>query len=331
MKDPSITEIMINDVRNIMIEKEGKLLPTGFHFKTAEELGQVTQSMINQTGHSLDPDHPYIDLILGDGSRVNIIAPPLTLRGPCITIRKFPTHRYTLHDLIEKKALDQKIASFLNFCTLGRLNLMISGGTGSGKTTLLNALAGLIPEQERIVTIEDTPEIVLQHPNSVQLQTKLQTPFSPPITTRDLVANALRMRPDRILVGECRQAEAFDMLQAMNIGHEGSMTTLHANSTRDALSRLETLCMFAGAELPVIAIRKQIASALDIIIQMKRLKNGKRQVVEITEVTGTEGDTITIQDIFISQNEEFKPTGFVPTFIERLKAQGLQLPPHFFQ
>jgi pilus assembly protein CpaF len=332
MKDASISEIMVNDLRNVMVEKDGKMMFSGFAYPTLEELNRLTRNILDVTGRILSPEHPYVDAQLPDGSRVNIVGPPITPSGPCITIRKFPTTRFTIHDLISAGTLDQRIGYFLNVSVVGKLSILVSGGTGSGKTTLLNVLTSFIPKNERIVAIEDTPELSIQHSNSVMLQTKPQTPTSSLVTARELVANSLRMRPDRVIVGECRRAEAFDMLQAMNTGHEGSMTTLHANSPRDGLSRLETLCMLAGVELPILAIRKQMASALDLIVQIKRFKDGKRRVTHIAEVTGIEGDTITLQDIFVYDEEksQFKPTGLVPRFTERLKEQGIEFPRNYF-
>ena len=340
MKDPSITEIMVNDLRNVMLEKEGKLQFSGLAYPSLDELNRLTRTILDLTGRFLTPDSPYVDVMLPDGSRVNIVAPPLTTLGPCITIRKFPLRRLGINDLIASESVDQRMAYFLNVCVVGKLNILVSGGTGTGKTTLLNVLTSFIPKKERIITIEDIPELNIQHFNSVKLQTKPQTPASAPVTARELVANSLRMRPDRVIVGECRRAEAFDMLQAMNTGHAGSMTTLHANSPRDALSRLETLCMLAGVDLPLVAIRKQIVSALDLIIQIQRFRNGKRRVVAITEVTGIESDTITLQDLFLFEidptsgehfeNGFFKPTGLVPTFVKRLREMGIEFPSNYF-
>jgi pilus assembly protein CpaF len=329
MKDPTITEIMINDTRNIIIEKEGKLITSGLNYSSVEDLNRITRNILDITGRILSPDQPYVDTSLPDGSRVNIVGPPLTVYGPCITIRRFPSRRLTTKDLVSSGAMDQKIAYFLSICVMARLNILVSGGTGSGKTTLLNVLTAYIPKDERIVTIEDTPELVIQHVNSVRLQTKPSSPTLPAITIRDLVANSLRMRPDRIIIGEVRKGEAFDMLIAMNTGHSGSMTTVHANSPRDALMRIETLCMLAGTDIPALAIRKQITSALDLIVQIKRFKNGQRKVIAISEVTGMEGETITIQDIFLFDHE-FKSAGFVPSFVERLREEGFELPPHLF-
>ena len=332
MSDPTITEIMVNDLRNVMVEKDGKLFFSGFAYQSIDDLNRLTRAILDVTGRILTPDQPYVDTMLPDGSRVNIIGPPLTLSGPCITIRKFPAKRLSIDDLMIGQMLDRRMAYFLNACVVGRTNILISGGTGSGKTTLLNVLAGFIPKNERIVTIEDTPELSIGHFNSVMLQTKPQTPASPPIPARELVANSLRMRPDRIIVGECRRSEAFDMLQAMNTGHAGSMTTIHANSPRDALSRVETLCMMSGVELPLTAIRRQIQSAIDLIIQIKRFRNGARRITAITEITGLEGEMITLQDIFESEADAgpFKCTGYVPTFLDRLRDNGVDLPRNYF-
>ncbi|OFZ82970.1 MAG: hypothetical protein A2583_13095 [Bdellovibrionales bacterium RIFOXYD1_FULL_53_11] len=344
MRDPEITEIMINDVRNVMIEKRGKLMFSGFCYQGIDELNRFVRTILDITGRILSPDQPYVDVMLPDGSRVNIVGPPVTIQGPCVTIRKFPLKKFTVNDLIAAASLDQRMAYFLNACVIGRINMLISGGTGSGKTTLLNVLSGFIPKGERIVMIEDTPELVLSHANSVRLQTKPQTPMSPAVSARELVANSLRMRPDRIIVGECRRAEAMDMLQAMNTGHEGSMTTIHANNPRDALARLETLCMLANTELPLLAIRKQVTSALDLVVQIKRFRGGERKLVSIVELTGMESDTYTLQDIFMYEIDlsatldqtaagsagRFKCTGLVPTFMERMREHGIEMPKNFF-
>jgi len=310
-------------------------------YQTVDDLNRLTRAILDFSGRVLTPDHPFVDTSLPDGSRVNIVGPPLTLSGPCITIRKFPTLRPSIEDMLKTGTLDRRIAYFLNICVVGRLNVVISGGGGTGKTTLLNALMAFVPKGERIVTIEDTPELSVTHANSVRMQTKPQSPTLPAIGARELLANALRMRPDRIIVGECRRGEALDMLQAMNTGHSGSMTTVHANSPRDALSRLETLSLMGGVDLPLIAIRKQMASAIDLLIQLKRFRNGQRHVVSVTELTGIEGETPTLQDIFTYEvngktgpegevNGVFKCTGMVPTFIERLNEQGLDFPQNYF-
>jgi pilus assembly protein CpaF len=332
MKDQEVSEIMINDLRNITIEKAGRLVPTSAVCRNPQELEQLVQTILKITGKSLDSDHPYLDTMLPDGSRVNIVSDPLTLQGSCITIRKFPARSLKAEDLVQLNMMDQRIAHFLSICVGSRKNILVSGGTGSGKTTLLNVLISFIPRNERLVTIEDTPELHLSHFNSVRLQNKPQTPSSPAIASRELLANALRMRPDRIIIGECRRAEAFDMLQAMNTGHEGSMTSLHANSPRDTLHRLETLCMTAGIDLPLLALRRQIQSAIQLIVQCRRFRNGKRRIVQLTEVTGMEGDTITLQDIFTfdTENQVFKFTGFVPTFVDSFKEHGFELPKDYF-
>jgi pilus assembly protein CpaF len=340
MKDPTITEIMVNDVRNVMVEKEGKTMFSGLTFKSVDDLNRLTKTILDATGRQLDADRPYVDATLPDGSRVNVISPPLTQNGPCITIRKFPTQRFTIEDLVKLEMMDLKIAQFLKACVIGKMNILICGGTGGGKTTLLNALGQLVPKAERIITIEDTLELSVQHANSVRLLSRQAGPGETAITSRELVANALRMRPDRIFIGECRRGEAFDMLQAMNTGHGGSMTTIHANSPRDGLFRLETLCLMAGVELPLVAIRKQINSALDLVVQIKRFRSGKRRVTQISEVTGIESDTITLQDIFLYETDpkniaktdtgRFRCTGLVPTFLDRLVDEGVELPKTFF-
>lgn len=345
MNDSTITEIMVNDVLTVMVERGGRIEAVASSdgkpfFSGEDEIQRVIRNILDATGKFISPEQPYVDATLPDGSRVNIVIAPVTLDGPSITIRKFPDKRLTVQDLLVVEALDKKMAFFLSACVKARLNILISGGTGSGKTTLLNVLTQFVPENERIVLIEDTSEVLLSRKNRVRLQTKPQTPSSPAITARHLVANALRMRPDRIIVGECRREEAFDMLQAMNTGHSGSMTTIHANTPRDALSRLESLCMMAGTDIPLTSMRRQMVSAIDLIVQIRRFRNGERKIVSVTEVTGLEGDVITLQDIFIfetppqaSQMAEegvFRCTGFVPQFVDRLKDSGVDLPPDFF-
>jgi pilus assembly protein CpaF len=342
MKDPAVTEIMVNDIRNVMVEKGGKLVFSGFAYQSVDELNRLVRNILDVTGRILSPDQPFVDVMLPDGSRCNIVGPPLTVGGACLTIRKFPSRHLVIDDLMAADMLDRRMAYFLNVCVVGRLNILVSGGTGSGKTTLLNVLSSFIPKGERLVTIEDTPELAISHFNSVRMQTKPQSPTLPAITARDLVANALRMRPDRIIVGECRKGEALDMLQAMNTGHSGSMTTLHANSPRDALSRLETLVLMAGVDLPLQAVRKQVASAIDLIVQIRRFRSGKRRIVAISEVTGMEQDTYTLQDVFTFEQDNrsasggagergiFKTTGLVPSFIDRLRDQGIEFPADYF-
>jgi pilus assembly protein CpaF len=332
MRDAAVTEIMVNDTRDITVEKEGRLVSAGFTIRGPGELDKLVSQLCALTGKEVGPDQPYLDAVLPDGSRIHVVVPPIAVSGPSITIRKFPSRALFLPDLVAREMLDQRMAQFLAYCVAGRRNLLICGGTGSGKTTMLAALAAYIPKVERLVTIEDTPELVLAHPNSVRMQTKLKTATSGPIWVRDLVANAMRMRPDRIIVGEVRRSEAFDMLQAMNTGHVGSMTTIHANGPRDALARLETLCMMTGVEIPLAAIRKQMTSALDVIIHVQRSRGGPRRILAITEVTGMEGDVITTQDLFAWDPDKsaFKGTGLVPTFLDDVKDYGVEIPRSFF-
>jgi pilus assembly protein CpaF len=340
--DPRITEIIINDVRNVFLESEGTLHAAGFRFSGQKELRRAVDLLLEGSGKELTVDQPCVDLNLRDGSRVHIVGPPVAPFGPCITIRKFP-RRFALDDLMRTGMLDERMERFLRSCVLGKVNVLVSGGTDTGKTTFLNALIDCVPNQERIVTVEDTPELTLVHSDSVKLLTQLPRrggqggdPGLGGVTARELVANALRMRPDRIIVGECRRTEAFDVLQAMNTGHAGSMTTIHANSPRDALGRLETLCQMAGCDLPLLAIRKQMASALDVIVQLKRLRGGKRYVSLISELTGMEGEVLTLQELFRGEAEPradtpvFRGTGLVPTFLDRLRENGVELPPAFF-
>lgn len=300
LSDPEITEVMVNDLRNIAIEKRGQIVVTPIRFKTLEDLNAVVKTLLEPTGRELTYDHPLFITSLPDGSRVHIAAPPVTDFGPCITIRRFPK-RHSLSSLMQGHTFDVRIAHFLNACVIGKQNLLISGGTGTGKTTVLNALISLIPPHERVITIEDTAEIPYLLPNQVKLLTKAEALGGGGITARELITHALRMRPDRIIVGECRGAEALDMIQAMNTGHQGSMTTLHANSPRDALFRLETLMMSAGLDLPLPAIRRQIANAIQLIVQIKRFPTGSRKIVSIQEVTGTEQDTLLLQEVFSYQ------------------------------
>jgi pilus assembly protein CpaF len=335
LSDPDITEIMVNDLRNIAIEKRGQIIVTPIRFKTLDELNRVVQTLVASSGREISHEHPLCVTSLPDGSRVHIAAPPITDYGPCITIRRFPK-RYTVTNLLKNQTMDARMAHFLNACVLGKQNILISGGTGTGKTTILNALLTLVPHHERVITIEDTAEIPYLLPNQVRMMTKVKSPGGEAVTSRELVANALRMRPDRIIVGECRGPEALDMIQAMNTGHRGSMTTIHANSPRDALFRLETLMMSSGLEIPLPAIRRQIASALQLIVQIRRFRSGSRKLVSIQEVTGTEQDTITLQEVFSFETKDpgdsqsdrgsFK-FNVSSTVVEDLKSQGIKALP----
>ena len=342
LKDQTISDILVNSHRRIYIERRGKLELTNVTFKDDEHLMRVIERIVSSVGRRIDESSPMVDARLQDGSRVNAIIPPLAIDGPVLSIRRFGAEPLRMNALIDNKALTKDIAEMLQMCINARLNVLISGGTGAGKTTLLNALSAYIPETERIVTIEDSAELQLQQPHVVRLETR------PPniegrgeVTQRDLVKNALRMRPDRIVIGEVRGGEAIDMLQAMNTGHDGSLTTVHANTPRDALARLETMIQMTGMRLSDRAMRQQIASALDLVLQVARLSDGSRRVTSISEITGMEGDTITMQEIFMYERSgvdaqgqvigRFRATGIRPRFAERLKACGLQLPRVFFE
>ena len=341
LKDPSVTEVMVNGPDSIYIERKGRLQKTDVRFRNTEHLMHIIDRIVTAVGRRVDESSPMVDARLADGSRVNVIIPPLSLIGPCVTIRKFSKDVLTVDKMIEFGSFDQRMAEFLEDCVKGRLNIVVSGGTGSGKTTLLNVLSSYVPATERIVTLEDSAELQLKQDHVVTLETR------PPniegegeVTMRDLVRNALRMRPDRIIVGECRTGEALDMLQAMNTGHDGSMTTAHANSAREALSRLETMVLMSGMELPLRAIRSQIASAVDIIVQIARLRDGSRKIINIAEVTGMEGDIITLQDLFYFENHgvdqdgritgAFLTSGLRPLCTEKLAMNGVTLPPDLF-
>lgn len=339
--DESVTEIMVNGPNKVFIERSGKLVKTNITFENDTAILHLIEKIIAPLGRRIDADTPTVDARLPDGSRVNAVIPPCAIDGPTITIRKFIKEKLSVNQLIAYGTLTKSMAEFIRACVISRLNIIISGGTGSGKTTLLNVLSGFIPEDERIVTIEDAAELRLQQDHVVRLETKsadTEGKYSVPI--RELVRNSLRMRPDRIIVGECRGGEALDMLQAMNTGHDGSLTTLHANAPRDALSRLETMCMMSGMDLPIKVIREQVASAIDLIIQQTRLKDGSRKVTAITEVAGMEGDTIVLTDIFkfeqtsVAQDGkiigDLKPTGIRPLFTPRLDAAGFRLGPEVF-
>ena len=351
LRDDSVTEVMVNAYDRIYVERLGKIERTPAAFADNSHLLRIIDKIVSQVGRRVDEASPMVDARLPDGSRVNAIIPPLALRGPTLTIRKFSRDPYTMNDLISFGSISPKAAQFLASCVKGKLNILISGGTGTGKTTTLNAMSAFIPNSERIVTIEDAAELQLQQQHVIPLESR------PPniegqgeVRIRELVRNSLRMRPDRIIVGEVRGAETLDMLQAMNTGHEGSLTTIHANSPRDALSRLETLVMTAGVELPHRAIREQIASAFDLLVQITRLVDGSRRITHVSEVLGMESDVITLQDIFVAKPPDereqgdgdgtgsgspklLKPlecAGLKPHFLEKMAANGVVLPPHFF-
>lgn len=342
LADDSVNEIMVNGPHQVYVERGGRLQLTDLQFSDDASVLAIIERIVAPLGRRIDESQPYVDARLSDGSRVNAIIPPLSLSGPSITIRKFAKKKLTVEDFIRFGTWSANAAKFLDVCVKLRKNIVVAGGTGSGKTTLLNLLSSFIPPTERIVTVEDAAELKLEQPHVVRLEAR------PPnvegkgaVTIRDLVKNCLRMRPDRIIVGECRGGEALDMLQAMNTGHDGSLTTVHANSPRDVVSRLETMVLMSGMELPSRAIREQIASAIDIIVHESRLADGSRKVTAITEVTGLEGQQIVMQDLFtfkqagIDENGkiigEFKPTGAMPTFFDTLKYRGMNLDPGIFQ
>ena len=346
LADDSITEVMVNAYDKVYVERAGKVEKTDIRFVDDAHVLRIVDKIVSQVGRRIDESSPMVDARLPDGSRVNAIIPPLALRGPTLTIRKFARDPYTINDLIAFGSISAKAAQFLAACVRGKLNILISGGTGTGKTTTLNAMSAFVPNDERVVTIEDAAELQLQQEHVITLEAR------PPniegqgeVRIRELVRNALRMRPDRIIVGEVRGPETLDMLQAMNTGHEGSLTTIHANSPRDALSRLETLVLTAGVELPHRAIREQIASAFDLLVQISRLVDGSRRITHVAEVLGMESDVITLQDIFLARQPDEESaamsrgsrllaplscTGLKPHFLEKLAANGVVLPPTFF-
>jgi pilus assembly protein CpaF len=340
LADENVSEIMVNGPEKVFVERKGKLSKTNIIFESNEHVMKVIDRIVSPLGRRIDESSPYVDARLPDGSRVNAIIPPLALNGPTLTIRKFEKDPLTVDDLIRFGSMSPETGEFLKACVKARLNIVVSGGTGSGKTTLLNVLSSFIPNDERIITVENAAELQLRQEHVVTLESR------PPniegkgeVTIRDLVINTLRMRPDRIVVGECRGGETLDMLQAMNTGHDGSLTTAHANSPRDTLSRLETMVLMAGMDLPVRAIREQVASAVDVIVQQARLRDGSRRIINVSEVQGMEGDVIVMSDIFAFEQQgiengkivgRLKATGIRPKFYERIEAAGIVLPPNIF-
>lgn len=343
LKDDSITELMVNGYNKVYIERSGKIILTGATFMDDAHLRRTIEKIVGQVGRRIDESSPYVDARLLDGSRVNAALPPIAIDGPCLTIRKFARDPYQAEDLISFGTMSSKLARFLEASVRGRINILVSGGTGAGKTTTLNVLSSFIPEDERIVTIEDSAELRMLQPHVVRLEAR------PPniegrgaVSIRDLVRNSLRMRPDRIVVGEVRSGEALDMLQAMNTGHDGSISTVHANTPRDVIARVETMCLMAGMDLPVRAIREQIASAVQLIVHQSRLKDGTRRLTHITEVVGMEGDVITLQDLFLFDYSmgvddagrykgHIKSTGIRPRYLDRLQDAGIFLEAEIFE
>ena len=338
--DDSISEIMVNGPKNIFVERKGQLTHAGITFENDEHVMRIIDRIVAPLGRRVDESSPLVDARLPDGSRVHVVIRPIALCGPTVTIRKFSKIPLGIQDLIRFGSMTTEIAEFLRACVIGRLNMVVSGGTGSGKTTLLNVLSGFIPNDERIITVENAAELQLQQEHVVPLESRPSNiEGKGAVSIQDLVIACLRMRPERIVVGECRSGEALDMLQAMNTGHDGSLTTLHANTPRDAISRLEVMCLMAGMDLPVRAIREQIASAVDCICQQQRLRDGSRKVLYVTEVQGMEGDMITMSDIFEFEQTSFekgkivgriRPTGIRPKFIDRIEDAGINLPPSVF-
>jgi pilus assembly protein CpaF len=341
LADESVSEIMVNGPHEIWVERQGRLYETTLRFTDESHLRRIINKMVAQVGRRIDESSPMVDARLPDGSRVNAVIPPLSLTGPLLTIRKFSQKRFDLEELIRIGTLTRETVDFLRLCVEAELNLLISGGTGAGKTTLLNALSAAVPNTNRIVTIEDAAELQLVQQHVLRLEARPKNiEGEGEVAIRDLVRNSLRMRPDRIIVGEVRGAEALDMLQAMNTGHDGSLCTVHANAPRDALARIETMVMMAGFELPVRAIRQQVASALDLIVQLERLEDGSRRVVAITEVQRMESDVITLQELYSFKIERvlsdrtvvgiLEPTGLRPSFLYKFDKHGVELPPNMF-
>jgi pilus assembly protein CpaF len=343
VRDPNVTEIMVNGPDSIYVERAGKLYPTDARFVNAEQLRRTIDKIVARVGRRVDEASPYVDARLADGSRVNAIIPPLAIHGAALTIRKFAADPYMVDDLIAFGTMDRTVATFLNNCVKGRINILVSGGTGAGKTTTLNVLSSFLPEDERIITIEDAAELRLQQPHVVSLE------YRPPniegrgeVSIRDLVRNALRMRPDRIVVGEVRGGEALDMLQAMNTGHDGSISTIHANTPRDVLSRLETMTLMAGMDITIRAVREQISSAINLIVQQARLQDGTRRLTHVTEIVGMEGDVITLQDLFVFDigstlddqgrvQGRLHATGLRPHFLQKLADRQIKLDANLFE
>ena len=341
LDDTSVNEVMVNGPNRVYVERKGKMELTPIRFEDDDHVRRIIDRIILPLGRRIDPDTPLVDARLPDGSRVNAVIPPVAIDGPSITIRKFAAKRLTVEDLIAFGSMTPQISEFLKACIVSRLNVVVSGGTGSGKTTLLNVLSGFIPDDERIVTLEDAAELQLHQDHVVRMEAKKPNlDGKGEVTIRELVKNSLRMRPERIIVGECRGGEALDMLQAMNTGHDGSLTTLHANSPRDAISRMETMSLMAGLDFPLKVIREQIAAAIELIVQQARLRDGSRRITYVTEVAGMEGDTVVLQDIFKFAEEgvdkdgkvigQMRPTGLRPIFTPKLDAAGFQLPPEIF-
>lgn len=342
LSDQNVTEVMVNGISQTYIEKKGKIERVNLPFRDNQHLMTIIDRIVSSIGRHIDESSPMVDARLKDGSRVNVIIPPLSLTGPILTIRKFSKTPFTADNLIEFGSLSPKMVSFLEACVRGRLNIIVAGGTGSGKTTLLNVLSGFIPGNERIVTIEDAAEIQLSQDHVVTLESRPpNTEGRGQVTIRDLVRNSLRMRPDRIIVGEVRSSEALDMLQAMNTGHDGSLTTTHANTPRDTIARIETMVMMAGMDLPLMAIRSQIVSAVDIIVQQSRMRDGVRRVTNITEITGLEGETVTMQDVFVYETDgtmdstghfrgRFRSTGIRPQCVDKIRTNGIPVHDDWF-
>lgn len=341
LEDPQVTEIMVNGTEPVYVEKAGLLSETAIRFNNDEEILRIIDRIVLPLGRRVDAENPTVDARLPDGSRVNAVVPPIAIDGPLLTIRKFAQDKYSIEQLIDMGTMTDHMATFIQACVVSRLNILITGGTGSGKTTMLNAISGFIPEGERIITIEDAAELKLQQKHVVRMESKMPSLVDRKgVNMRDLVRNALRMRPDRIVIGEVRGAECLDMLQAMNTGHDGSMTTLHSNSPRDAIYRMETMTLMSELDLPVKVIRAQIASAIDLIIHLSRLKGGNRTITYITEISGMEADTVVMSDIFKFEQTgvdrtgavmgELRPTGIRPLFTTKLEANGFKLSPEVF-